>query len=62
MTDSVHAAQTVFFVLLVFVAGFAVVARGLKDLYPTIVLFLVELSTANIGVKTRYGVSMATAR
>ena len=43
MTDSVHAAQTVFFVLLVFVAGFAVVARGLKDLHPMIVLFLVEL-------------------
>ena len=59
MTDSVHAVQTV---LLVFVAGFAVVARWLKVSYPMTNLFLVELSTADTSLKTRYGVSMATAR
>jgi Na+/H+ antiporter len=38
MMDGVHAAQTVFLVLLVFVAGFALVARWLKISYPIVLV------------------------
>jgi len=38
MADGVHAVQTVFLVLLVFVAGFALVARWLKVSYPIVLV------------------------
>jgi Na+/H+ antiporter len=38
MMDSVHAVQVVFLVLLVFVAGFALVARWLKVSYPIVLV------------------------
>jgi CPA1 family monovalent cation:H+ antiporter len=38
MADGVHAVQTVFLLLLVFVAGFAVVARWLKVSYPIVLV------------------------
>lgn len=38
MTDGVHAVQTVFLLLLVFVAGFALVARWLKISYPIVLV------------------------